>query len=61
MNAWILGLIEAVTRLVEAIAGRAEPRNTAAECAAEITDYINQYAYQLENEDSEETTTWTGR
>jgi len=54
MNAWILGLIEAVTRLVEAIAGRAEPRSAAAECAAEITDYINQYAYQLEHDDNED-------
>ena len=47
---WAISLLEAIGRLLVVIAGREAACPDAEECAVELADDINDYAYRLEHD-----------
>jgi len=50
MPSWALSLIEAVARLLVAVAGCARPYPMFRDCAVELTDKLNSFSYALEHD-----------
>ena len=54
MNGPLRSLEESVDRLVKALTAHEDPRAAIEDCATEMTDRFNNYAYTLEHENEDD-------